>query len=189
MKFFLKHQYVGGSLNKRLASSSLLMLSMILLSACGSQNIGSTTPSNLQPASGAAATTTAEPASTVTVSQLVSGTATTTTAEPIAGMTASQPAPATITCSKQRFFSVGNTTVWQLPGRDAFFFKAGMAINADGAPDAYHPDDIGTDALANAGHPGNWWALVTHNGKRSGNPIVQKAGDPNPGYYIAMTAL
>ena len=34
-----------------------------------------------------------------------------------------------------------------------------MTIDADGAPDAYHPDDIGRDYLANAGEPGNWWAV------------------------------
>ena len=35
------------------------------------------------------------------------------------------------------------------------------AVDADGAPNAYHPDDIGLDALANAGYPHtNWWKDV-----------------------------
>ncbi len=60
-----------------------------------------------------------------------------------------------------------------------------MAIDADGAPDAYHPDDLsGTDALVHAGAPGNWWALVTENG----TPIVQKDG-PYKGFYVSMTWL
>lgn len=57
--------------------------------------------------------------------------------------------------------------------RSAYFFEAGMAIDADGAYRAYHPTPgKGLDFLANAGSPGNWWALVTDNGKRSGNPVL-----------------
>lgn len=74
--------------------------------------------------------------------------------------------------------------------RSAYFFEAGMAIDADGAYRAYHPTPgKGLDFLANAGSPGNWWALVTDNGKRSGNPVIQKQTDPAPGYYISKTSL
>jgi len=65
-----------------------------------------------------------------------------------------------------------------------------MAIDADGAFRAYHPDDRhGLDSLAHAGHPGDWWALVTDNGKSSGRPVVQGKSDPAPGYYVSTTAL
>jgi hypothetical protein len=65
-----------------------------------------------------------------------------------------------------------------------------MAIDADGAFRAYHPNDrSGLDALGNAGHPGNWWALVTDNEKPTGEPIVQGRSDPAPGYYVSTTAL
>ncbi len=84
---------------------------------------------------------------------------------------------------------VGTVIVWQLRGQSAFFYKAGMTIDADGAPNAYHPQDIGLDFLANAGKPGNWWALVTGNGKPNGKPIVQGPSDPFPGYYVSTTAL
>jgi hypothetical protein len=94
-----------------------------------------------------------------------------------------------LTCEKETFFTVGTATVWRLAGGDAFFFEAGMAIDADGAPDAYHPDDVGKDYLANAGYPGNWWALVTDTGQPDGTPIVQGDDDPNPGYYVSTTAL
>lgn len=70
-----------------------------------------------------------------------------------------------------------------------FAFRAKMAVNADGAARAYHPADTGLDYLANAGRPGNWWALVTHNGRRDGRPVVQSAADPAPGYYVSTTAL
>lgn len=90
---------------------------------------------------------------------------------------------------KEVFFSVGNTRVWRIEGDGTFFFEAGMAIDADGAPDTYHPDDIGEDFLAYAGRPGNWGALVTDSGRRDGIPIIQGPGHPNPGYYISTTSL
>jgi hypothetical protein len=56
----------------------------------------------------------------------------------------------------------------------AFFYESGLMIDADGAYHAYHPDNrSGLDYLGNAGHPGNWWALVTNNGQPSGSPLVQ----------------
>lgn len=71
-----------------------------------------------------------------------------------------------------------------------FFFEAGMMIDADGAYRAYHLDKSkGLDYLGNAGSPGNWWALVTDNGKKSGTPITQKPTDPSPGFYISTTSL
>ena len=72
----------------------------------------------------------------------------------------------------------------------AFFYEAGLNIDADGAPHAYHPDGkSGLDYLGNAGRPGNWWALVTYNAKPSGRPIIQGAHDPAPGFYISTTSL
>jgi len=100
-----------------------------------------------------------------------------------------RPVAAAPECIKKRLFQVGRISAWQIQDRQAFFFLAGMTIAADGAPDAYHPTDIGTDALGNAGRPGNWWALVTDNGEPSGKPLVQKADDPKPGFYISATAL
>jgi hypothetical protein len=94
--------------------------------------------------------------------------------------------------NKTKLFIVAGHQVWKWNGLSTVFYKSGMTIDADGAPTAYHPkpdDDKGLDALGNAGHPGNWWALVTHNGKPSGNPVIQKNGDPAPGFYISMTAL
>ena len=40
------------------------------------------------------------------------------------------------------------------PATSAFFYESGMTIDADGAPNAYHPDNTGLDDLANAGTPG-----------------------------------
>jgi hypothetical protein len=67
----------------------------------------------------------------------------------------------------------------------AFFYEAGLTIDADGAPHAYHPNEkSGLDYLSNAWRPGNWWALVTDNAKPSGRPIIQGANDPAPGFYM-----
>jgi Fungal chitosanase of glycosyl hydrolase group 75 len=71
-----------------------------------------------------------------------------------------------------------------------FFYEAGLDIDADGSPHAYHPDGrSGLDYLSNAGRPGNWWALVTHNGKPTGKPVIQKRNDPAPGFYVSTTTL
>jgi hypothetical protein len=72
----------------------------------------------------------------------------------------------------------------------AFFYQSGMEIDADGAYHAYNPDNkSGLDYLANAGHPGNWWALVANNGQPNGGPLVQTDTDPAPGFYISKTSL
>jgi glycosyl hydrolase group 75 (putative chitosanase) len=76
--------------------------------------------------------------------------------------------------------------VWQLPDSREFFFVSGMTIDADGAPNAYNPDDTGLDALANAGAPGHWDGIITD---RSGNALIQQKRDPFPGYYISCTSL
>ena len=77
----------------------------------------------------------------------------------------------------------------KIPQPNHIAFHAGFAIDADGAPNAYGPNDIGIDHTANAGHKGNWWAVVTDNDKKTGNPIIQKTEDPCPGYYVSTTSL
>lgn len=76
--------------------------------------------------------------------------------------------------------------IWQAPGNQAFFFVSGMTIDADGAPNAYHPDNIGLDDIANAGLPGRWDGIITD---RTGEPLLQGPDDPFPGYYISCTSL
>jgi Fungal chitosanase of glycosyl hydrolase group 75 len=65
-----------------------------------------------------------------------------------------------------------------------------MQIDVDGAYHSYHPDGrSGLDQLGNAGRPGSWWALVTDTGRPDGNPVIQAANDPAPGFYISRTEL
>lgn len=68
----------------------------------------------------------------------------------------------------------------------ATMYRAKMYIDADGSPRAYGPNNSGLDWTANAGYPGNWWALITDG---SGNPILQSASDPYPGMYVCATSL
>lgn len=94
-------------------------------------------------------------------------------------------------CDKTRLFRSHGVAVWTSPhDSHAIFYKSGFAVDADGAFQAYHPRSIdGLDSLAHAGHRGNWWAVVTSNGKRTGRPVVQGEADPAPGYYVSTTAL
>jgi hypothetical protein len=84
---------------------------------------------------------------------------------------------------RQRFREV---PIWQLPGSQAIFFVSGMTIDADGAPNAYGPDDTGLDDLANAGVSTHWDGIIAD---RDGNPLIQGESDPFPGYYISCTSL
>lgn len=71
-------------------------------------------------------------------------------------------------------------------GNSAFFYESGMTIDADGAPNAYHPDNVGLDDLQNAGAPGGWEGLAKG---PDGEPYIQGPDDPYPGYYVSATAL
>lgn len=88
---------------------------------------------------------------------------------------------------RESYQSPNGWRVFETTDYPAAVFRAKMAIDADGAPKAYNSDNSkALDYLANAGRPGNWWALVTDS---AGNPIVQGAGDPAPGYYVSTTTL
>ena len=76
--------------------------------------------------------------------------------------------------------------IWRLGDSPAFFFSAGMTIDADGAPNAYNSDNTGLDDLANAGQPGRWDGIIAD---QNGDPLVQGPDDPFPGYYVSCTSL
>jgi hypothetical protein len=94
-------------------------------------------------------------------------------------------------CESSQLFKVHSVIAWGTPSEPpAFFYSSGMAIDADGASRAYHPkQELGLDSLNHAGHPGNWWALVTDNLEKNGRPVVQGPSDPAPGYYVSTTSL
>jgi hypothetical protein len=73
------------------------------------------------------------------------------------------------------------------------------AADADGAPNAYHPDDrgkrpsdphIGLDALANAGYPNtDWWSDVLVPDPANRRVAYKQPSGPTRGFFVAMTAL
>lgn len=110
-----------------------------------------------------------------------------------------------------KFLPLGKVGPTQLYGfEDIVFYQAGLEIDADGSPHAYHPSDWGSrsewvpkgrepygfDAPENGGKaqkisPGVWkvteswgWAV-----QDSGLPVIQKETDLAPGYYVSTTAL
>jgi len=84
----------------------------------------------------------------------------------------------------EKLTNVGSVTVFKSP--TALIYSSGLAIDADGAPNAYGPDGKGLDHLANAGKPGSWWGIAT---TKAGEPVVQGPSDPYPGYYVSTTSL
>jgi hypothetical protein len=93
---------------------------------------------------------------------------------------------------RAKLFRHHSTIAWSCGSSSvgAFVYEAGLAIDADGAFRAYHPNNrLGLDTIEHAGRPGNWWALATDTGQPTGRPVVQGKSDPAPGYYVSMTAL
>ncbi|ABB23846.1 glycoside hydrolase family 75 protein [Pelodictyon luteolum] len=83
------------------------------------------------------------------------------------------------------------TRIYMLQDRSAYSYVTGfMTIDADGAPNAYHPNNSGLDDLANAGYPRHsWWNTVLVPDPADGSrPYIMKSG-PYAGYYISMTTL
>lgn len=88
----------------------------------------------------------------------------------------------------ERVMTVGGVGIYKVG--NALVFECGATVNADGSPNAYGPPSRpGIDYLANAGGPGNWYGVVTDDGTKSGNPVVQGPSDPSPGRYVSATAL
>lgn len=78
----------------------------------------------------------------------------------------------------------------RLPGSNAYFFVTShMTIDADGAPNAYHPLNTGIDDLANAGFPsGGWRSILVEDPISPAKPFVQTGGSFK-GYFVAKTTL
>lgn len=86
----------------------------------------------------------------------------------------------------EALLTISKTAIYKDTIANSIYFTSGMNIDADGSPRAYHPvADSGSDHLANAGHKGNWWGIVTENGE----PVIQGKDDPAPGFYVSCTSL
>jgi hypothetical protein len=84
--------------------------------------------------------------------------------------------------------SVAGVKIYSVKGEPkSFVFKSGMAIDADGAPNCYGPNNTGLDYTANGGDDqgGNWWGGPVDS---KGYPIKQAIYDPYPSFYVSGTA-
>ena len=94
-------------------------------------------------------------------------------------------------CAYAPWTSYNGLPLSRLPDETAYLFQtAHKAYDADGAPNAYHPDNSGLDDNANAGWPNTaWWpsVLVPDPGDPS-TPYLQPDG-PFAGYFVAQTTL
>lgn len=64
-----------------------------------------------------------------------------------------------------------------------------VALDADGCPRAYHPDDIGLDFNQNAGYPNKGWlSVLVEDPNQPGKPYVQTSGETK-GFFVSKTSL
>lgn len=108
---------------------------------------------------------------------------------------------------------IGSVKILRDTSTGAIAFASQMQVNTDGAPDSYHPDDIGITHICNGVSVGpncTWKAecmpefrIAKAEGFRGpqkicffgmatdadGLPIIQGETDPNPGYFVSTTAL
>jgi hypothetical protein len=108
---------------------------------------------------------------------------------------------------------IGPVQVFRDPTSHAVAFASQMQVNTDGAPDSYHPDDIGITHICNGVSVGascTWKAQCLPEFRQAkaegfrgptkicffamatdthGRPIIQGPTDPTPGYFVSITAL
>lgn len=87
---------------------------------------------------------------------------------------------------KDSVHTISGKVIYRFSKHNVIVFQAGMAIDADGSPHAYGPDNKGLDTLSHAGRPGHWAGIVVDT---KGAPVVQQKTDPAPGMYVSPTSL
>jgi len=90
----------------------------------------------------------------------------------------------------QHWFSYEGTDILHVGESGAYTYKTShVALDADGCPKAYHPDDTGLDALANAGFPHQGWrSVLVVDPRDHSKPFVQTEG-PAKGFFVSKTSL
>jgi len=94
-------------------------------------------------------------------------------------------------CEFNQWTEYKNTKLKSHPNRSAYVFTAShMRVDADGAPNAYHPNDIGLDYLANAGYPkSSWWSTVLVPDPANPDIAYAQTSGQYAGYFISKTSL
>jgi hypothetical protein len=88
-------------------------------------------------------------------------------------------------CDNPELTSIENFSVFKLIN-GTITYRAKLAIDADGSPRAYGPNNTGLDLTEHALNGGTWVGVVTD---ENGVPLIQKAGNPYPGLYVSQTSL
>ena len=94
-------------------------------------------------------------------------------------------------CQFAQWTRYKNTQLKSHPSNSAYLFTATqMRVDADGAPNAYHPDDIGLDYIANAGYPNtSWWSDVLVADPENPYRAYTQTSGKYAGYFISKTSL
>jgi len=105
-------------------------------------------------------------------------------------LTSTSTSPAAASCDAVLSREYQGTKLFRLPDSTAYFYVVNrMAVDADGAPNAYHPQNRGIDALANAGFPnGAWRSILVVDPRHPDRPFVQPDGE-FAGFFVSMTTL
>ena len=96
-----------------------------------------------------------------------------------------------MSCDAVEWIEYKGVKLWKFSGSDAYFYTTKrMAIDADGAPNAYRADDRGIDALANAGYPNgkNWRDIIVPDPANKNTAYVQTSGEYK-GFFVSKTTL
>ena len=90
--------------------------------------------------------------------------------------------------ANQTIATIAGVDVSKMEPDGSLIFKAGMEIDADGSPHAYHPiSSKGLDSLENAKDQNGRFVGIAL--KPNGEPAVQGDDDPAPGFFVSTTSL
>ena len=99
--------------------------------------------------------------------------------------------PAMAACPFSYWFTFRGTAVYRTADQTAYLYKTNyIAIDADGAPNAYGPNDTGLDTNVHAGYPKQtWWpSVLVQDPTDPTQPYIQASG-PYKGLYVSKTHL
>jgi hypothetical protein len=116
-------------------------------------------------------------------------------------LTVSQLQAGAADCAFRSWFSFKGTDIFRHKTLNVYAYATRhKVLDADGAPNAYHPGDVGKNCLkdehvgldcpANAGYPNtNWWPdVLAQDPLNPGHPYIQPSGK-HQGFFVTKTWL
>lgn len=104
-------------------------------------------------------------------------------------------------CPLEKWFTFKGTEIWADIAHSVYAYRTGhKSVDADGAPNAYHPDDVGRncfraaqkglDCVGNAGYPDtDWWQSVLVADPDEATKAFEQQDSAHKGYFVSMTWL